>query len=102
MTPEETHARHRLVPQFNSPVRLSIMAALAAVDEFDFAGLRDAVDVSDSVLSRQLASLEADGFVQLTKGYVGKRPRTWVTCTPNGRRAFDAHVTALENLLRPA
>jgi DNA-binding MarR family transcriptional regulator len=95
------HARHRLVPQFASPVRLSIMAALAAVDEIEFGTLRDAVDVTDSVLSRQLSSLDADGYVQIVKGYVGKRPRTWARCTAAGRVAFDAHVDALANLLTP-
>jgi DNA-binding HxlR family transcriptional regulator len=102
MSDDTGHARHRLVPQFNSPVRLSIMAALAAVDDMEFGVLRDTVEVSDSVLSRQLTALEADGFVHLRKGYVGKRPRTWVSCTADGRRAFAAHVTALQNLLRPA
>jgi DNA-binding HxlR family transcriptional regulator len=101
MTEGATHARHRLVPQFNSPVRLSIMAALSAVDQVEFGVLRDTVEVSDSVLSRQLTALEADGFVRLTKGYVGKRPRTWASCTTSGRAAFDAHVSALQNLIRP-
>ena len=101
MTEGSTHARHRLVAQFNSPVRLSIMAALSAVDEIDFAALRDAVEVSDSLLSRQVSSLETDGFVRVTKGYVGKRPRTWVSCTTSGRSAFDAHVSALQNLIHP-
>ena len=36
MSDDAGHARHRLVPQFNSPVRLSIMAALAAVDDMEF------------------------------------------------------------------
>lgn len=101
MSDETGHARHRLVPQFNSPVRLSIMAALAAVDEMEFAALRDTVEVSDSVLSRQLSALEADGFVHLTKGYVGKRPRTWASCTAAGRSAFETHVRALQSLLPP-
>jgi DNA-binding MarR family transcriptional regulator len=71
------------------------------VDEIEFAALRDAVEISDSLLSRQVSSLEADGFVRVAKGYVGKRPRTWVSCTASGRAAFDAHVAALQNLIRP-
>ncbi|MDB5065373.1 MAG: transcriptional regulator [Chloroflexi bacterium] len=31
----------------------------------------------------------------MRKGYVGKRPRTWLSITPAGRRAFDEHVAAL-------
>lgn len=100
MTGESRHARHRLNPQLTSPVRLSIMAALMGVDEIEFAALRDAVEVSDSALSKQLSALEASGYVHLEKGYVGKRPRTWARCTENGRKAFDDHVSALQEVLR--
>ena len=101
MTGAAGHARHRLKGPLTSPVRLSIMAALTGVDDIEFGALRDAVEVSDSTLSKQLAALETDGYVQLRKGYVGKRPRTWVKATKPGRQAFEEHVAALRDLLRP-
>jgi hypothetical protein len=36
------------------------------------------------------------------KGYVGKRPRTWLSLTPPGREAFDAHVAALQHVVAKA
>lgn len=89
------HARHRLDPVIHAPVRLSIAANLAGVDEAEFGHVRDAVEVTDSVLSKQATQLEDAGYVKIRKGYVGKRPRTWLSLTPAGRRAYTAHLQAL-------
>ncbi|QHC27401.1 transcriptional regulator [Streptomyces sp. GS7] len=79
----------------HAPVRFSIVATLAAADKAEFAFVRDTVEVSDSVLSRQVAVLEKAGYVAVTKGYVGKRPRTWLSLTGDGRTVFAAHCQAL-------
>ena len=89
------HARHRLDEYIHAPVRFSLVAALATVDEADFATVRDAIDVSDSTLSKQAAALEKVGYVVVKKGYVGKRPRTWLRLSDAGRRAYDEHLAAL-------
>jgi DNA-binding MarR family transcriptional regulator len=83
-------------------VRFSIVAALAAVDEVEFAHVRDTIEVSDSVLSKQASQLESAGYVKVRKGYVGKRPRTWLSLTAAGRRAYERHVAALEAIARRA
>ncbi|MGZ9826477.1 winged helix-turn-helix domain-containing protein [Tsukamurella ocularis] len=82
----------------HAPVRLSIVAALAKVENAEFAAVRDAVELSDSVLSKQAAQLEAAGYVAIKKGYVGKRPRTWLSLTARGRAAFDSHLAALRTI----
>jgi DNA-binding MarR family transcriptional regulator len=89
------HARHRLDELIHAPVRLSIVATLAQVDEAEFAHVRDTVEVSDSVLSKQATQLETAGYVKIRKGYVGKRPRTWLSLTPTGRTAYTGHLDAL-------
>ncbi|MCA0155955.1 transcriptional regulator [Tsukamurella sp. M9C] len=95
MTATGGHARHRLDDAIHAPVRFSIVAALSKVENAEFAAVRDAVELSDSVLSKQAAQLEAVGYVAIKKGYVGKRPRTWLSLTAEGRKAFEAHLAAL-------
>jgi DNA-binding MarR family transcriptional regulator len=97
-----TDPRHRLDEVIHAPVRFSIMATLAAADKAEFSFVRDTVEVSDSVLSRQVSTLEAAGYVKVTKGYVGKRPRTWLSLTRDGREAFIAHVGALQAIASAA
>ncbi|GAB3317133.1 transcriptional regulator [Geodermatophilus aquaeductus] len=89
------HPRHALDEVIHAPVRFSVMATLAAAEEAEFGFVRDGVQVSDSMLSRTVATLERAGYVEVRKGYVGKRPRTWLLLSRDGRRAFDAHVAAL-------
>lgn len=92
---ESHHARHRLDKVIHAPVRFSMVAALAEVDEVEFAHLRDTIEVSDSVLSKQSTHLETAGYVKIRKGHVGKRPRTWLSLTSTGRAAYRRHLKAL-------
>ncbi|CAM5407711.1 winged helix-turn-helix domain-containing protein [Streptomyces avidinii] len=89
------HPRHDLAPLLNAPVRLSVVAALAPLDKAEFAFVRDLVEVSDSVLSKQVAALEEAGWVEVRKGRVGRRPRTWISLTPEGRAVYERHLAAL-------
>ncbi len=92
------HPRHRLNETIHAPVRFSIVATLAGADQAEFSFVRDAVEVSDSVLSKQVATLESAGIVKVKKGYVGKRPRTWLSLTTFGRQAFQDHLAALREI----
>jgi DNA-binding HxlR family transcriptional regulator len=95
-------ARPRLDDVIHAPNRLGIVALLAATQWAEFAFVRDEVGVSDSVLSKQIAILETAGYVRVRKGHVGKRPRTWVQLTKQGRNAFAAHVAALQEIVARA
>ncbi|MGH9128861.1 MAG: winged helix-turn-helix domain-containing protein [Acidimicrobiales bacterium] len=94
-----THPRFALDEAIHTPVRLSIMAALAGADRIDFAFLRDSIEVSDSLLSKHMAHLESAGYVQVIKGYELKRPRTWFSLTEAGRIAFRDYVAVLSQVL---
>ncbi len=96
------HPRSRLDEVIHAPVRFSIMALLAGLDKAEFALVRDTVQISDSVLSRQAVALESVGYLKITKGYVGKRPRTWYSLTPAGRQAFSSHLAALREIAEGA
>lgn len=98
MTPAGDHPRHRLSEIVHQPVRFSILAGLAAGQELDFKDLRDAVQVSDSVLSKQLSILEEAGFINVRKYFVGKRPRTSLSLTKTGREAWLEHLRVLREI----
>jgi DNA-binding MarR family transcriptional regulator len=94
--------RPRLDPIVHAPKRLQLCAMLTEVDEGEFAALRDALDVSDSVLSKQLKVLEDAGYVTLNKTTIDSRVRTRARLTKAGRRAFAAHVAALQHIVAGA
>ncbi|WP_449064959.1 transcriptional regulator [Planomonospora algeriensis] len=88
-----------LDPVIHAPARLQIVALLAAADEAEFGFVRDQVGVSDSVLSKHASALENAGYVEIRKGYVGKRPRTWLKLSKPGRAAYLTHVAALQAIV---
>lgn len=87
---ETVHQRHRL----------GILTITAEAESADFGYLREALGLTAGNLSRHLTVLEDAGLIQVTKGYEGRRPRTWVTITGDGRSALAAELTALAELLR--
>ncbi|HEY5006951.1 MAG TPA: transcriptional regulator [Caulobacteraceae bacterium] len=89
-------------PVIHAPARLQIMAVLAGVQDAEFALLRDTVQVSDSVLSKHLSQLAEAGYIRLRKAAQDGRQRTWASLTREGRRAFTAHVKALQALAKIA
>jgi DNA-binding MarR family transcriptional regulator len=64
----------------------------------EFAALRDAAGISDSVLSKQSRVLEDAGYVEVRKGAVGRRPCTWFQLTAEGRQAVRGHLAWLAEL----
>jgi len=89
----------KLDPLVHPPARLSIFALLAAASDWvTFATVRDSVGISDSVLSKHVRVLEEAGYLEVRKGAVGRRFRTWLRLTPRGSAAFAGHVSALQEL----
>jgi len=89
-------------PVIHEPNRLRICAFLAPLDEAEFQVLRDALDVTDSALSKHIKQLEKVGHVNQKKNKVNGRQRTWVYITAEGLRAFEGHVAELKRLANVA
>jgi len=88
-----------LDPLIHPPARLQLMTMLTAVSDAEFVTLRDALQVSDSVLSKHVSALAGEGYVASRKGVVNGRRTTWVSLTRSGRHALREHVAALRALI---
>ena len=95
-------AEPRLDPLLADPTRLSIVALLGASEWAEFSYIRDSSGISDSALSKQAAMLEKNGYIEISKGYVGRRPRTWMQLSDTGRTALESHVRALQRIVQQA
>lgn len=93
---DPAHPRHDLEPLLLHGVRFSLLAMVVAADKVAFSYLRDALQVSDSVLSKQLTALEEARLVVVDKVAEGRRARTWVSVGEEGRVVFARHRAALE------
>jgi len=86
-------------------MRLKIMAALNVLppaSAIEFTRLRKLVDATDGNLGAHLETLEKAGYVAIEKRFVNRKPQTRIRATPEGRRAFAAHVAYLRKVLESA
>ncbi len=85
--------------QLHAPARLKLMTLLTAVSEAEFSTLREALQVSDSVLSKHVSALVEAGYLKSRKGVHAGRRTTWIALTTQGRAALSEHVAALRELI---
>ncbi|MEU5845278.1 winged helix-turn-helix domain-containing protein [Saccharopolyspora shandongensis] len=85
-------------PIFETGPRLALCALLQGAEWVDFATARDMLGVSDSAVSKHSRTLEDAGYLEVRKGSVGRRPRTWFRLTRAGRVAIRGHLDWLFEL----
>jgi DNA-binding transcriptional ArsR family regulator len=95
------------MPELNAlihqTVRLRIMSALVSLEagrQLEFCDLRELLETSDGNLGAHLRKLEEAGYVEVTKTFFQRKPRTLLRATDLGRSAFLEHVRALEEVIR--
>ena len=76
------------------------MSALMVNDALDFTTIRDFLEVTDGNLATHLKALEKEGFIEVKKSFVGRKPNTSYSVTEDGKKAFEDHLKALETLIK--
>lgn len=83
----------------HAPNRLQICALLVTSNEIEFKVLREYLEVSDSVLSKHIKTLETTSYVKVQKRTNHGRQRTWLSLTKQGVAAYEGHVQELKRIL---
>lgn len=89
-----------LNPLLHSELRLAVMSLLMGVDEADFVYLREQTDATAGNLSVQIDKLSTASYIEVEKGFQGKRPRTTCKLTAEGIKAFEEYVEALKEYIQ--
>jgi DNA-binding MarR family transcriptional regulator len=87
-------------PVLETGPRLALCALLQSAEWIDFGTARDMLGASDSAVSKHSRTLEEAGYLEVRKGSVGRRARTWFRLTPHGRQALTGHLAWLTELSR--
>lgn len=88
-----------LDPLLHSQLRLAIISLLVGLDEADFVYLKERTEATVGNLSVQIDKLSQAGYIEVEKGFEGKRPRTVCRITAQGRKAFAQYVDALKDYI---
>jgi DNA-binding MarR family transcriptional regulator len=85
---------------FESKVRLGIMSVLVVNESVDFNSLKQHLGVTDGNLASHIAPLEKSKYIKINKSFIGKKPNTSYSVTAMGKKAFNEHLDALEQLIK--
>ena len=95
-TPSTMHELDRLI---HERLRLGIISALAVNDSLTFNELKHMVKTSDGNLSVHARKLEDAGYVNCSKTFDGRTPRTEYSLTNAGRRALERYLDHMEAVI---
>jgi DNA-binding MarR family transcriptional regulator len=90
----------RLEPLIHERTRLGIVGALAANEKLSFAELKDLLKTTDGNISAHTRKLEDAGYIQTTKRFEGRMPRTEYRLTEKGREALRRYLDDMEALIQ--
>jgi len=82
----------------HEPARLKIIAQLYVVESADFLFLMRQTGLSQGNVSGHLSKLEDAAYVEIEKGYIGKRPQTIISLTKKGRESFTKYIRNMREL----
>ena len=85
---------------FESKVRLGMMSLLMVHSKLEFNELKEMLDVTDGNLASHAAALEKLGYVEVRKQFKGKKPNTTYLASRQGKKAFNEHLNALEEIIK--
>ncbi len=80
-------------------LRLGVMAYLASAETADFNELKSVLEATQGNLSVHLRKLEEAGYVEIEKGFRGRKPLTRIRITTAGRAAFTRYLDAIGRLI---
>jgi len=71
-----------------------------ANESYDFNSFKELLEVTDGNLASNLKSLEKEGYINVTKSFIDRKPNTKYSKTDKGQKAFENHLIALEQLIK--
>lgn len=83
----------------HEPARLKVLAYLSLVEGADFTFLVSRIGLTMGNLSAHISKLEETGYVLVAKDFVDNRPRTILSITELGKKAFDNYRNTMLKLL---
>jgi DNA-binding transcriptional ArsR family regulator len=82
----------------HEPSRLMILALLYVVESGDFTFLMRQTGLTWGNLSSHMSKLEAVGYIEVEKEFLGRKPRTMLRLTDEGRTAFREYVKSMKQV----
>ena len=93
------HSAREIDRMIHERLRLGIISALAANKSLTFNELKHTVKTTDGNLSVHARKLEDAGYINCSKTFEGRTPKTEYSLTAAGRRALENYLDHMEALI---
>ena len=80
-------------------VRLAVLSFLSTARRAEFTLLSKKLGTSDGNLSLHLRKLEKAGYIEITKDFVDRKPRTTTAITESGRKALRQYIQTIRAII---
>ena len=90
----------QLNPAFDHRNRLGIMSVLVVNETMHYNALKEVLQLTDGNLASHLKALEGQSYIEVKKEFVGRKPQTTYAASELGKKALEAHLVVLEELLK--
>jgi len=84
---------------FENRVRFAIMSLLMVEETMNFNSLKESLKLSDGNLASHLKALEKEEYIEVIKGFVGRKTNTDYKITKLGNLAFQNHLLQIEKII---
>lgn len=90
-----------LDPLLHSQLRLAIISMLVSSEKVEFTHIKDETKAAAGNISIQIKKLQEAGYINVEKTFKNNYPKTLLSITDKGVKAFESYVNDLKKYLNP-
>jgi DNA-binding MarR family transcriptional regulator len=90
-----------LDPLLHSQLRLAIVSMLVASKKVEFTHIVEETKAAAGNISIQIKKLNEAGYIDVEKTFKNNYPKTMLSITDKGVKAFESYVNNLRNYINP-
>lgn len=90
-----------LDPLLHSQLRLAIISMLVRSKKVEFTHIVEETNAAAGNISIQIKKLQEAGYINVEKTYKNNYPKTMLSITKKGVKAFESYVNDLKKYINP-
>jgi DNA-binding MarR family transcriptional regulator len=90
-----------LDPLLHSQLRLAIISMLVTSEKVEFTHIKEETKAAAGNISIQIKKLQEAGYIDVEKTFKNNYPKTLLSITDKGVKAFETYVNNLKKYINP-
>ena len=90
-----------LDPLLHSQLRLAIISMLVTSEKVEFTHIKEETKAAAGNISIQIKKLQEAGYIDVEKTFKNNYPKTLISITDKGVKAFETYVNNLKKYINP-